>query len=290
MTPADCWIARPDPHAFCDQYDSNGDGYGNRCDADLNNDGAVNFADLAILKANFFTAYPDADFNYDHAVNFADLAILKSMFFEGPGPSGETDSISPERIYYIHNDHLGTPKALTDEGGTKVWSATHTPFGQATVNEDPDGDGRVVVFNLRFPGQYYDNETGLHYNYYRYYDPGTGRYMTSDPIGLEGGFNTHLYTYANPLRFIDPTGEAALCPPGHRGVPAPGYESQYPKFFKCEPYPSNPPSEPFPQEDRCMADCMLKNAAMCLVFSAGGTGIGMTIGGIAGSVQNFSHF
>lgn len=109
-------------------------------------------------------------------------------------------------LYYVHNDRLGTPKALTDEAGATVWSATHDPFGEATVNEDPDGDGIAVTFNLRFPGQYYDGETGLHYNYYRYYDPSTGRYITSDPIGLNGGLNTYAYVGGNPLSFIDPLG------------------------------------------------------------------------------------
>jgi RHS repeat-associated protein len=57
-----------------------------------------------------------------------------------------------------------------------------------------------------FPGQYYDQETGLHYNYFRYYDPSTGRYVTTDPIGLAGGLNTYLYGSANPLLYIDPYG------------------------------------------------------------------------------------
>jgi RHS repeat-associated protein len=109
-------------------------------------------------------------------------------------------------IHYVHNDHLGTPMALTDESGAKVWSATYDPFGQATVNEDVDGNGEPVTLNIRFPGQYYDQETGLHYNYFRYYDPELGRYLTSDPIGLAGGTNTFAYVVNNPLKHIDPKG------------------------------------------------------------------------------------
>ncbi|HEY9199455.1 MAG TPA: RHS repeat-associated core domain-containing protein [Gammaproteobacteria bacterium] len=115
-------------------------------------------------------------------------------------------AVANGKLYYIHTDHLGTPKALTDEAGMKVWSATHDPFGLASVNDDPDGNGQKVAFNLRFPGQYYDAETGLHYNYFRTYDPGTGRYLESDPIGLDGGLNMYAYASSNPIMRVDPAG------------------------------------------------------------------------------------
>jgi len=103
--------------------------------------------------------------------------------------------------YYYHNDHLGTPRKMTDSVGTVVWSADYTAFGEAAI--DP---ASTITSNLRFPGQYYDAETGLHYNYHRYYDPRTGRYLTPDPIGLWGGINQFNYVSGNPLNWIDPWG------------------------------------------------------------------------------------
>ena len=107
---------------------------------------------------------------------------------------------------YIHNDHLGTPQIVTDGSSQIVWSASYKPFGEAAVDEDPDGDGTEYSLNIRLPGQYYDAESSLHYNYFRDYDPGIGRYMESDPIGLVGGLNTFGYVGGNPLRFSDPKG------------------------------------------------------------------------------------
>ncbi|SEB18877.1 RHS repeat-associated core domain-containing protein, partial [Marinobacterium iners] len=66
--------------------------------------------------------------------------------------------------------------------------------------------GSILTFNLRFPGQYFDSETGLHYNYYRDYDPATGRYIESDPIGLAGGLNSYAYVQNNPANWLDPWG------------------------------------------------------------------------------------
>lgn len=122
-----------------------------------------------------------------------------------------TQNVTPTQklvtsTYYVHNDHLGTPKFATKSTGQVAWKATHTPFGSATVTNDVDGDGKTVTLNVRFPGQYYDVETGLHYNYFRDYDPSTGRYLESDPIGLNGGLNTYAYVGGNPVNFVDPMG------------------------------------------------------------------------------------
>jgi len=111
-----------------------------------------------------------------------------------------------ETITYLHTDHLNTPRTGTDSNGTIVWRWEGEAFGGDVADEDPDGDGKQTVVNFRFPGQYYDAETGLHYNYFRYYDPSTGRYITSDPIGLAGGLNTYGYVGGNPINSIDPLG------------------------------------------------------------------------------------
>jgi RHS repeat-associated protein len=97
---------------------------------------------------------------------------------------------------------------ITDNSNTEIWKWESDPFGVAAANDDPDGDGVGFTFNLRFPGQYFDAETGLHYNYFRDYDPGTGRYIQSDPIGLAGGLNTYSYASSNPALYIDPKGLA----------------------------------------------------------------------------------
>lgn len=102
---------------------------------------------------------------------------------------------------YLHPDHLGTPKFGTNAGGTQVWAWAPDAFGGGS----PSGGATV---NLRMPGQFFDAESSLFYNWNRYYNPATGRYISSDPIGLEGGINTFLYAAASPVMFSDPTGEA----------------------------------------------------------------------------------
>jgi RHS repeat-associated protein len=106
---------------------------------------------------------------------------------------------NPGTYYYI-NDHLGTPQRLVDGSGTVVWQAAYFPFGKAQVLTE------TVANNLRFPGQYFDAETGLHYNWHRFYDPETGRYISADPIGLVGGMNLYAYVQNDPVNRIDPWG------------------------------------------------------------------------------------
>jgi RHS repeat-associated protein len=105
-----------------------------------------------------------------------------------------------QKLYYFHTDQIGTPLEMTDVDGSVVWQATYKAWGEVetlAVNE--------VEQNLRFQGQYFDDETGLHYNTFRYYDPEVGRFITQDPIGLLGGNNLYSYVLA-PTLWIDPLG------------------------------------------------------------------------------------
>jgi RHS repeat-associated protein len=114
----------------------------------------------------------------------------------------------------VLSDHLVTPRQIIDGSKQVRWQWDNLdPFGANAPNTNPAGVG-VLGYNLRFPGQYADGESGLFYNYYRTYDPKAGRYTQSDPIGLGGGMNTYGYVGGNPLGLIDPLG---LWITGHGG-------------------------------------------------------------------------
>jgi RHS repeat-associated protein len=116
-------------------------------------------------------------------------------------------------LYYVHADHRNTPRSITtaDQQNKEVWRwENEDAFGDNQANEDPDQDNVKMEFNLRFPGQYYDRESQTHYNMMRDYDPSTGRYVQSDPIGLQGGLNTYAYVENDPIAAIDPDGQARI--------------------------------------------------------------------------------
>jgi len=116
-------------------------------------------------------------------------------------------SFDRKEMAFYQCDHLGTPQELTDHEGSIAWSAQYKAWGEA--REAISEAGRRAGFRnpIRFQGQYWDEETGLHYNRYRYYDPVSGRFVSKDPIGLKGGINAHQYA-PNPVNWIDPLGLA----------------------------------------------------------------------------------
>ncbi len=130
-------------------------------------------------------------------------ALVREYIYLNGTPLAQVTAGSPETVAYLHTDHLGTPRFATNAAGTQVWSWNNDAFGTSTPTA-------TVTVNLRMPGQYYDSESGLFYNWNRYYNPAIGRYISSDPIGLVGGLNTFGYVEQNPVMRIDPTGRNAL--------------------------------------------------------------------------------
>jgi len=141
--------------------------------------------------------------SYSYRVRAADAAGNLSGY---SSVASATTLGSAAQIYYIHPDHLNTPRLIANQAGTAVWRWDQgEPFGNDVPNNNPSGAG-AFDFPLRFPGQYFDRETNLAYNLKRDYDPATSRYVESDPIGLRGGINTYTYVQANPISFADPRG------------------------------------------------------------------------------------
>jgi RHS repeat-associated protein len=104
--------------------------------------------------------------------------------------------------YWYQNDHQGTPQKIISTSGSVVWAAVALDsFGNVKIQ------AANIVNNLRMPGQYYDEETGLYYNWHRYYDPAIGRYLQTDPIG--DGLNLYAYCNNDPVNFMDPMGLCA---------------------------------------------------------------------------------
>ena len=140
------------------------------------------------------------------AETLADGTPVRDYFYLEGQPLAVREYQNNPGLYYFLNDHLGTPQQLVSPSGTVVWQAAYLPYGEAQIITE------TIHNNLRFPGQYFDAETGLQYNWNRYYDPETGRYISADPIGLAGGLNLYAYVGGNPVNWTDPEGLYRLPP------------------------------------------------------------------------------
>ncbi|QKV65467.1 RHS domain-containing protein [Pseudomonas sp. 43A] len=160
----------------------------------------------------------------DHLVAESSEHEYRSYVYE-PGtfrPLALLDGKGPKKAcpFYYQLDHLGTPQELTDYSGDIVWSAQYDAYGKVAALTLAGDD--YLNQPLRFQGQYFDGESGLHYNRHRYYDPRLGRYLTPDPIKLAGGLNQYQYV-PNPTGWVDPLGLNSNCPPPNKpGCEAPG--------------------------------------------------------------------
>lgn len=111
-------------------------------------------------------------------------------------------------VWFYHCDHLGTPQEMSDQTGAIVWKAEYKAWGECKAEKAKSNffeNSEIISNNIRFQGQYFDEETGLHYNRYRYYSPYVGRFVSKDPIGLLGGFNVYKYA-PNPVAWVDVLG------------------------------------------------------------------------------------
>ncbi|WP_244136476.1 RHS repeat-associated core domain-containing protein [Burkholderia sp. BCC0405] len=123
------------------------------------------------------------------------------------GPMAGGDKVPPRltSVAYYHCDQIGTPQELSDGTGALAWSAHYRAWGEAKEAIGEAARKAGIRNPIRFAGQYFDAETGLHYNRHRYYDPGSGRFVSKDPIGLAGGINVYQYA-PNPTGWVDPLG------------------------------------------------------------------------------------
>ena len=127
--------------------------------------------------------------------------VLKEYIWLGDTPVALIDHTGSSReTYFVHADHLGRPQKITDDSQIVVWDGQFEPFGQE------HSIAGSITAQLMFPGQYYDPETGISQNWHREYDPGLGRYLSPDPVGLDGGVGLYIYVGDAPVSFGDPMG------------------------------------------------------------------------------------
>ena len=177
--------------------------------------------------------------------------------------------IANSTIYYIHTDHLATPQVVTDQNQQVVWMGDYQPFGKPT---DTNSETNSIELYSRFPGQYLDNETGLYYNYFRDYDPSIGRYIQSDPIGLNGGMNTYAYVGGNPHKYSDPLGLVY----GLGGGP----------YSQVNLVSALAKEDTFSPNSECVMKCKVVSTPVCLSIGTAGASFTAGIGIGAGFICN----
>jgi RHS repeat-associated protein len=156
-------------------------------------------------------------------------------------------------VYYVRVDHIGRPVFATDSAGNKVWEATYLPFGEVLTSTGANT-------NLRFPGQWFQAESGLHQNWMRDYDPTTGRYMQADPLGLVDGASVYGYAGQNPGRYVDQYGLEKWKWDGQGDI---GFCAYYDRLAS-----ENPHCNYFPAAaDICRGDSRIVNSATNLALA-----------------------
>ncbi|WP_295909443.1 RHS repeat-associated core domain-containing protein [uncultured Xanthomonas sp.] len=164
-------------------------------------------------KTNVYTLYDESGHwlgDYDN-----NGAVVQQAIWLDDLPVGV---LAKTTLRYVQPDHLGTPRAVIDpvrDVAIWRWDVKGEAFGNTAPDQDPDKDGTAFVFDMRFPGQRYDALTGLNQNYFRDYEPGTGRYVQSDPLGLRVGPSLFAYANSDPASFIDAIGLAGRAPSSH---------------------------------------------------------------------------
>lgn len=172
----------------------------------VNNGGAATTYTSNAFNQRVRKSGPGGTFNYVYAPAGALLgetsnggtALTTEYIWLGSTPIG---LIRNGALYFVHGDHLGGPDTVTNSSGAVVWQAANTAFDRVVTTDNIGG------LNLGFPGQYYDGESDLYYNLNRYYDHTTGRYISSDPLGLNGGLNTYSYALDASSMYSDRTGQ-----------------------------------------------------------------------------------